>query len=65
MMLRMKEGFDMANFVTGNAGLFGNVEIRPYECRQCGHCWYEDCDATDYPEYCPGCGEELFDDEEM
>lgn len=41
-----------------------SVELRMYECLRCGHHWYEDCDASDYPEYCPGCGGELVDDEE-
>lgn len=35
------------------------LEYRQYRCAGCGHEWLEDCDATDYPEYCPGCGDEL------
>lgn len=35
------------------------LEYRQYRCPECGHEWLEDCDATDYPEYCPGCGDEL------
>lgn len=29
---------------------------RPYRCPECGHEWLEDCDAADYPNYCPACG---------
>lgn len=53
----------MVNFMTSHAVFIGNTELRPYECLCCGHFWYEDCDASDYPEYCPGCGVELRDDE--
>ena len=35
------------------------LEYREYRCAECGHEWMEDCDATDYPNYCPGCGNEL------
>lgn len=35
------------------------LEYREYRCAECGHGWMEDCDATDYPNYCPGCGNEL------
>lgn len=35
------------------------LEYRKYICPKCNHAWREDCDATDYPNYCPGCGEEL------
>lgn len=35
------------------------VEYRRRTCPDCGHEWLEDCDATDYPNYCPGCGKEL------
>lgn len=59
----MKEGFDMSTFITESAILGDNKELRPYECLRCGHYWYEDCDASDYPNYCPGCGGELIDDE--
>lgn len=34
-------------------------EYREYTCPNCHHTWLEDRDATDYPEYCPGCGEPL------
>lgn len=34
-------------------------ERRKYTCPMCNHEWWEDRDATDYPNYCPGCGEEL------
>ena len=36
-----------------------DVELRQYRCLRCNHVWYEDCDAPDYPDYCPGCGESL------
>lgn len=36
-----------------------DVELRQYRCLRCNHVWYEDCDASDYPDYCPGCGESL------
>ena len=32
------------------------LEYRPYRCPECGHEWLEDCDAADYPNYCPVCG---------
>lgn len=32
--------------------------LRKYCCHDCGHEWYEDADATDYPNYCPSCGKE-------
>lgn len=35
------------------------AEYREYRCPECGHEWLEDCDASDYPVYCPGCGNEL------
>ncbi len=53
----------MANFITGNAIIAESKELRPYKCLWCGHLWYEDCDASDYPEYCPECGDALKDDE--
>lgn len=40
------------------------TEYRPYRCPCCSHAWLEDSDATDYPEYCPGCGEPLHPEEE-
>lgn len=52
----------MSTFVTGY-GHAEDVELRLYECLRCGHGWYEDCDASDYPNYCPCCGGELIDDE--
>lgn len=36
-----------------------DVELREYRCLRCGHIWWEDCYASDYPDYCPGCGEDL------
>lgn len=35
------------------------TEYREYVCPSCHHMWLEDRDATDYPEYCPGCGDPL------
>ena len=35
------------------------VEYREYICPNCYHTWQEDRDASDYPNYCPGCGETL------
>lgn len=35
------------------------VEHRQQRCPHCGWTWWEDCDATDYPNYCPQCGGEL------
>ena len=35
------------------------LEYREYRGAECGHEWMEDCDATAYPNYCPGCGNEL------
>jgi hypothetical protein len=26
-----------------------------WECNDCGHIWFEDSDASDYPGYCPCC----------
>lgn len=43
--------------------LTSEVEYRKYRCPHCAHSWLEDRDATDYPEYCPGCGEPLHQDE--
>ena len=37
------------------------IEYREYSCPDCGHTWLEDRDASDYPEYCPGCGAALRD----
>lgn len=38
-------------------------EYRGYTCPNCHHTWLEDRDATDYPGYCPGCGEPLHKEE--
>lgn len=38
-------------------------EYREYTCPNCHHTWLEDRDATDYPGYCPGCGEPLHKEE--
>ena len=32
--------------------------LRKYCCHDCGYEWYEDADASDYPNYCPSCGKE-------
>lgn len=37
------------------------IEYREYSCPDCRHTWLEDRDASDYPEYCPGCGAALRD----
>lgn len=34
-------------------------EQRKHICPVCNHEWLEDRDASDYPNYCPGCGNEL------
>ena len=34
-------------------------EYRTYTCPHCRHTWLEDRDASDYPNYCPACGEAL------
>ena len=34
-------------------------EYRTYTCPHCHHAWLEDRDASDYPNYCPACGEAL------
>ena len=38
-------------------------EYREYTCPNCHHTWLEDRDASDYPEYCPGCGDLLHKEE--
>lgn len=35
------------------------MDIRMHTCPKCGKTWFEDCDADDYPNYCPSCGGEL------
>jgi len=35
------------------------VEYRRHTCPHCQHEWLEDRDASDYPNYCPACGEPL------
>lgn len=34
-------------------------DIRLYECPHCSWEWFEFCDADEYPEYCPHCGDHL------
>jgi len=34
------------------------MELRKYICIECGHEFYVDCDADEYPNYCPYCGKE-------
>lgn len=36
-----------------------SVEYRRHTCPHCQHEWLEDRDASDYPNYCPACGEPL------
>ena len=38
------------------------VQYRRHHCPECGWAWLEDCDASDYPDYCPHCGKELHTD---
>ena len=35
-------------------------ETRHHDCPFCGKQWREYCDDDNYPNYCPGCGEELI-----
>ncbi len=35
------------------------VQYRQHRCPVCGWEWLEECDASDYPDYCPHCGTEL------
>lgn len=35
------------------------IEMRKHSCPHCQHEWLEDCDASDYPNYCPACDEPL------
>lgn len=36
-----------------------SAEYRRCVCQNCQHEWLEDRDASDYPNYCPACGEPL------
>lgn len=31
------------------------MELRKWICSECENIFYVDCDATDYPDYCPYC----------
>jgi DNA-directed RNA polymerase subunit RPC12/RpoP len=33
-----------------------DIEARQYTCCDCGYSFWADCDAADYPVYCPYCG---------
>lgn len=33
------------------------MDLRKWECLSCYNFFFVDCDATDYPEFCPYCGE--------
>lgn len=35
------------------------VQYRQHKCPDCSWTWLEECDALDYPNYCPYCGTEL------
>ena len=35
------------------------VQYRQHHCPECGWTWLEDCDASDYPDYCPHCRADL------
>ena len=37
-------------------------DIRLYRCMHCSWEWFEFCDADEYPEYCPHCGDTLSSD---
>lgn len=41
------------------------MDCREHSCPDCGHVWIEDCDATDYPNYCPVCGKALLESKKM
>lgn len=47
----------------GNNVPTNEPEYREYTCPNCHHTWLEDRDASDYPEYCPGCGDPLHKEE--
>ncbi len=32
------------------------MELRQYWCNDCNYIFWVDCDADDYPDYCPYCG---------
>lgn len=50
---RQKDGY-----VTGG-GPAKDVELRQYRCLSCDYIWYEDCNSSDDPKHCPGCGKGL------
>jgi len=35
------------------------AQYRQHKCPDCNWTWLEECDAPDYPNYCPYCGTEL------
>ena len=39
------------------------VEIRKHQCKVCFNSFWVDCDGSDYPGYCPFCGDETHIDE--
>lgn len=55
------DAIDTAVAVLREKDAFEN-ERRKYTCPKCRHEWWEDRDASDYPNYCPGCGNEVRHD---
>lgn len=43
---------------TGLVAAENGVEYRRHRCPHCGWEWLEQCDTTDYPSHCPGCGDD-------
>ena len=39
----------------------GERETRHHDCPFCGKQWREYCEDDNYPNYCPGCGDDLSD----
>lgn len=35
------------------------IQYRQHRCPSCEWTWLEECDAGDYPDYCPHCGTEV------
>lgn len=41
-----------------HAGQMVNKDYTVHVCPLCGNVWLEQSDKDEYPNYCPGCGEE-------
>lgn len=54
-----KPGSLASDYVPKPEPKFDGVEYRRHTCPHCQHEWLEDRDASDYPNYCPACGEPL------